>query len=146
MTILLGDFNSPSNEDGYRNITSSKPLSNHQKSLTFLDSYRHLRIRSSTTTKEVRQSGPYGPEGTWTGFAPPGKNPPSRIDFIMLASDTLPGDQSSGAGGTGEMASGRWEVVRYACLDNYIEGDQDGWEGRWSDHRAVTAVLERSGS
>lgn len=60
----------------------------------------------------------------------------------MLASAILPGDEETMAGrGVGR---GGWEVTRYACVDNWVEeGDVNGWQGRWSDHRAVRATISR---
>jgi hypothetical protein len=37
-----------------------------------------------------------------------------------------------------------WAFTQYAVVDNWVEEeDADGWAGRWSDHRAVLATLER---
>jgi hypothetical protein len=42
------------------------------------------------------------------------------------------------------VGRGGWEVARYACVDNFVEGDADGWVGRWSDHRAVRATFAKA--
>ncbi|ORY22513.1 Endonuclease/exonuclease/phosphatase [Naematelia encephala] len=144
--VLLGDFNSPPEEDGYKNITSSNPLPSGSPSFTFLDSYVHLSTRSSSTPgSRSRQSIPYGPRDTYTGFDPPGNRDAKRIDFIMLASSRSPEDiKNSMEDERKQVGRGGWTVSQYACVDNWVEGgDVDEWQGRWSDHRAVRATLER---
>lgn len=89
-----------------------------------------------------RQSLPYGPLHTYTGFTAPGRTETSRIDFVMLASEILPGDDESTLRGR-EAGRGGWEATQYACIDNFVEQDIDGWEGRWSDHRAVRVTVGR---
>ncbi|WWC68613.1 uncharacterized protein I206_102543 [Kwoniella pini CBS 10737] len=142
--ILFGDFNSPPEEKGYKNITSSKPLLSNQSSFYFLDSFNHLF---------GKQTRPYGPEHTYTDFAPPGSKNQTRIDFIMLGADNLPKYQKKGeeeilneTSNLVERASARggWKVDKYACLDNFIEGDSDGWKGRWSDHRVVRISISKT--
>ncbi|GMK55601.1 hypothetical protein CspeluHIS016_0206570 [Cutaneotrichosporon spelunceum] len=128
--LLFGDFNSPPDEDGYKNIVSFAPLK--QPSFTFLDAYTHLAERRPGYDAQSR---PYGPEMTWTGFTAPGLTETQRIDLIMAAAD-------EGAKKGTDVARGGWVFTQYACLDNWIEeGDIDGWRGRWSDHRAVKATL-----
>ncbi|WVF65820.1 hypothetical protein IAT40_000557 [Kwoniella sp. CBS 6097] len=170
VVVLFGDFNSPPEEKGYKNITSPYPLPSGQPSFTFLDSYVHLRTRrhksatkSGASTKQpdiegherdgaVLQTRPYGPVFTYTDFAPPGARQATRIDFVMVASNSEPTNSHGGhmVDETGQRADrvgigrGGWEVIRYACLDNFVEGDSEGWTGRWSDHRAVRVTLERA--
>ncbi|WRT65727.1 uncharacterized protein IL334_002675 [Kwoniella shivajii] len=132
--ILFGDFNSPPSEGGYRNITSPHPLPSGQSSFYFLDSYTHLS--PSSTTPQTR---PYGPELTYTDFAPPGSRDATRIDFVMLGAEPA-SDKEYNVKGRGE-----WEVDRYACLDNFVDGDVKGWKGRWSDHRAVRVTIVHVG-
>lgn len=70
----------------------------------------------------------------------------------MIASPKLPSDDGgSGSAEHGEVGTtdrpvgrGGWEVARYACVDNFVEGDADGWVGRWSDHRAVRATFAKA--
>ena len=136
---------SPPTEDGYKNITSTKPLPD-RPSFSFLDTYTHLRTRplSSESTKPIppRQSAPYGPANTYTGFTAPGRTRTMRIDFIMLASASLATDDAVAAERV--RARGGWEVGQYACVDNWVEeGDAEGWQGRWSDHRAVRVTIRR---
>lgn len=40
---------------------------------------------------------------------------------------------------------GGWEVRKHGVIDNLIggKGDEVGWVGRWSDHRAVAVELFR---
>lgn len=85
----------------------------------------------------MRQSAPYGPYNTFTNFHAPDASDQSRIDFVMLA-----GKEGKAYANTG-MARGGWQTTRYAVIDNFVENDIDGWEGRWSDHRAVRASLQR---
>ncbi|TXT07216.1 hypothetical protein VHUM_03386 [Vanrija humicola] len=126
--ILFGDFNSPDSEDGYRNITSFDPLPSGAKGYTFLDAYTHLSARRPG---HAAQSRPYGPKATYTGFAAPGRERTTRIDFVMLAADD-------------DGARGGYGFSQYAVVDNWVEeGDVDGFEGRWSDHRAVRVTLSR---
>lgn len=79
----------------------------------------------------------------------------TRIDFIMLAADetqskddelgatTTGGKQKPFPGPTNPRARGGWKFTQYAVLDNWVEeGDHDGFEGRWSDHRAVKVTIE----
>ncbi|TXT15031.1 uncharacterized protein COLE_01224 [Cutaneotrichosporon oleaginosum] len=128
--ILFGDFNSPPNEDGYKNITSFWPLK--KPSFVFLDAYHHLAERRPGYDAQSR---PYGPDTTWTGFTGPGRTETQRIDLIMAAADERAKE------GT-HVARGGWVFTQYACIDNWVEeGDADGWQGRWSDHRAVRATL-----
>lgn len=99
------------------------------------------------------QSRPYGPHKTYTGFDPPGRTSyESRIDFVMLAADDSGSavEARSASGSVSETSSassagrGGWSFTQYAVIDNWVEdGDADGWEGRWSDHRAVKVTIER---
>ncbi|KAL1411634.1 hypothetical protein Q8F55_002598 [Vanrija albida] len=141
--ILFGDFSelrratpltpdSPDSEDGYRNITSFAPLPSGAPGFSFLDAYTHLAARGP---RHAAQSRPYGPKNTYTGFAAPGRERTTRIDFVMLAAE----------GARGERARGGWQFSQYAVVDNWVEeGDADGWEGRWSDHRAVRVTISKA--
>jgi hypothetical protein len=133
-------LDSPPNEDGYKNITSPAPLPSGKPSFTFRDTYTHLHARSTT---HAGQSAPYGPAHTYTGFTAPGKTKTDRIDFVMLAA--LPDAESDEEGGVERGdGTGKWTVERYACIDNWVEeGDSSGWQGRWSDHRAVRVKMVR---
>lgn len=104
-------------------------------SFSFLDAYTNLRSRNSDNPGV--QSRPYGPANTWTGFRAPGKEDTTRIDFIML------GTESGGVQQQPRAVAPTWAFTQYAAIDNWIEeGDESGWAGRWSDHRAVRATLE----
>ena len=64
----------------------------------------------------------------------------------MLASERDPGQSVSGSDEAKEIVNGRggWQVARYACIDNWVEEhDSDGWQGRWSDHRAVKVRIDK---
>lgn len=144
---------SPPEEEGYKNITSLTRLTHHTPSFTFLDSHVHLRTRQSSSipsgSSPPRQSGPYGPLHTFTGFTAPGRTSTSRIDFVMLVAEASPTMASHGESEAEKRTAARrgrggWEVTQYACVDNWIEeGDVSGWQGRWSDHRAVKVTIRR---
>ncbi|ODO04522.1 hypothetical protein I350_05126 [Cryptococcus amylolentus CBS 6273] len=141
--VFFGDFNSPPDEDGYQNMTSLHPLPSGQPSITFIDTYTHLLSLSSASPPSTSssplsplQTRPYGPAFTYTDFAPPNAPQAKRIDFILLGAEV---DNEANRG----TVRGGWDVLRYACIDNYVEGDVDGWNARWSDHRAVRATIAR---
>lgn len=139
----LADVDSEPDGGGYRNLTSFHPVPSRNPSFTFLDSYTHLRTRSPGDPSPL-QSAPYGPIGTYTDFAKLGVDTDQRIDFIMIAADDRDQDKGGGHGRKAQARDG-WEAVRYLCLDNCFEGkDASGWQGRWSDHRAVRVALKRS--
>ena len=132
--ILFGDFNSPQEEDGYKNITSRKPLATGQASFTFHDAFKILKCRPNGL-----QTRPYGPVNTYTGFAPTQNREAKRIDFIMLAADTAPGKNLDVAGSV--RARGGLEVAGLRVIDSYIVEDAGGFTGRFSDHNIVEATL-----
>lgn len=143
---------SPDDEEGYKNITSFDPVPSGRPSFTFLDSFTHLQQRGrddysfhQLSVPRPKQTGVYGPLTTYTGFTGPGGIEKSRIDFIMLAAEREPRKYTVGtAVDHGDRSRGGWAVLRYACIDNWIEeGDVTGWQGRWSDHRAVRVTIQR---
>lgn len=144
--ILMGDFSmykaegwltidSPPNEDGYVNITSQELVPSGKPAYIFRDTFTHLDVRTGLPTA-LRQSAPYGPVRTYTTF---GRNATgsdcARIDFVFLGEDPNASDKAIDN-------RGRWGATKYACLDNHVEQDESGWQGRWSDHRAVRVKLE----
>lgn len=45
----------------------------------------------------------------------------------------------------GDSARGGYKFTQYAVVDNWVEeGDVDGFEGRWSDHRAVRVTISKA--
>lgn len=143
MTSEVLTIDSPPSEDGYKNMISPLPLPSGARSFNFVDTFTHLESRT-TTSVETRQSAPYGPMTTYTGFTRPGKTKTARIDFIMLALDKQHSDVDTLDDKADAHLRGGYQVDRYACIDNWIEeGDVDGWTGRWSDHRAVKITIER---
>ncbi|OXM76596.1 endonuclease/exonuclease/phosphatase [Cryptococcus neoformans Bt63] len=141
--VFFGDFNSPPQEDGYKNITSLHPLPSDQPSFTFLDSFTNLLTSSSSSAPDFStiiplQTRPYGPHLTYTDFAPPGARNATRIDFVMLGAEVDNNDPAERG-----KSRGGWMIVRYACVDNWVEGDVEGWNGRWSDHRAVRVTIAK---
>lgn len=131
---------SPMEEEGYKNITSSSALATGKPSFSFLDSLTHLSLRHSSLAA-LRQSGAYGPYNTFTGFEAPRHKDQSRIDFVMLASAQEPRSDSTATEDHSGKARGGWQATRFAVIDNFVEDDMDGWEGRWSDHRAVRVTI-----
>ncbi|ODN86564.1 endonuclease/exonuclease/phosphatase [Cryptococcus wingfieldii CBS 7118] len=143
--VFFGDFNSPPEEDGYQNMVSLSPLPSGNASFTFLDTYTHLLTSTSnsslSSTYGPLQTRPYGPAHTYTGFEAPGYNMTKRIDFILLGAELEEAQQGGGWG-----ARGGWEVSRFGVVENYVEGDVDGFNARWSDHRAVRATIAKQTS
>lgn len=135
---VTDDPDSPDSEGGYKNITSKEPLADGY-SYYFLDAFTNLLERNPK--RPGVQSRPYGPLKTYTGFAGPGAERTTRIDFILLAGPyphSIPDYQDRPG-----LGRGGWSFTQYAVIDNWVEeGDESGWEGRWSDHRAVRATLE----
>lgn len=131
----------------------------------FLDTRLMLNRRQNKHTKG-RMSAPYGHKGTYTGFTHPGCEVDDPIDLVLVASTRSdrrlsrksvrkqePWSARIGEGGEEEDLMkehaggirGGWEVERYGVIDNFIggRGDETGWVGRWSDHRAVGVELRR---
>ena len=128
LIVLMGDFNSPPTDTGYRRITDPGDLPDGSESLHFSDSFYTLETRPNRHEAGGPQTGPSGPVGTYTSFDPPSptkRDADPRIDFIMVATESM-----------------GWGVKRYACVDNWVDGDAAGWKGRFSDHRIVRVVVE----
>ncbi|KZT57835.1 hypothetical protein CALCODRAFT_482833 [Calocera cornea HHB12733] len=113
LVLLLGDFNSPEEEEGYKNMVAPHPSS----PLQFADTLYSL----SRAPGQGRLWEPYGLTYTYTGFAQFESR--QRIDFIFL----------------GLRPGGGWRVSRHAVVDNEWRGERGGWKGLSSDHRAVVA-------
>ncbi|KZO95913.1 hypothetical protein CALVIDRAFT_527714 [Calocera viscosa TUFC12733] len=111
--LLLGDFNSPEDEDGYKNMVAPHPSS----PLQFADSLYSLSLAPGRD----RLWEPYGLTYTYTGFGQYERK--QRIDFIFL----------------GLRPGGGWKVSRHVVVDNEWKGERGGWKGLSSDHRAVVA-------
>ncbi|KAG7561964.1 hypothetical protein FFLO_02604 [Filobasidium floriforme] len=126
-------------EEGYTHAISRDPLP-HSKGddMYFLDTRLILNRRQNKHTKG-RMSAPYGHKGTYTGFTHPGCEVDDPIDLVLLAKD------ENLMGVHAEDIRGGWEVERYGVIDNVIggKGDETGWVGRWSDHRAVGVELRK---
>ena len=169
-TIKTDVGDSPDTEDGYKNITSPLPLPSNLPSLSFIDSYHALESRGPDGPNQGFQSGVYGPKTTYSGFTRPGKTATARIDFVMLARKRLASHFEQDVLGWERLCAitparpdkidkdherrcsspdreetrGDWKMIRYAVIDNFIEeGDETGWFGRWSDHRAVRVTIQR---
>jgi len=144
LVVVLGDLNSPANEDGYQILTghrytdganapSQLPIS-HPTPITFLDS-RHALLRRTPTDRATPVSGsfdlgaPFGEHVTFTGFSP---DSPWRavIDYILLADNgVIKGEKYDKA---------PWRVAKYGVIPNHF-GD-----GIWvSDHQMVTVTLRK---
>lgn len=131
---------------------STPPSSN---GLRFIDSRDHLVTRSMKKLEERsqwRQTGPYGPIGTYTDWHWGGtslnstREKDERIDFIFLATRTeiRPGVEIGAEDEEQCLVRGDWEVAKYVVIDNLVPGTtlNDSWKARWSDHRAVLVELE----
>lgn len=163
LVIWMGDFNADpveKKEKGYRAAVSKSPLPSSLPGLYFLNSHNELLTRNKKDTSKqpdigIRQSAPYGPKGTYTGFTRPGCEDDQEIDFILLASTQEDDEKKSAAHNDDETerenkeepikfpVRGSWTVTRHVTVDNVIpgKGDVSGWIGRWSDHRAVMVEL-----
>ncbi|GAA5893131.1 endonuclease/exonuclease/phosphatase family protein [Sporobolomyces salmoneus] len=88
LVILMGDLNSPAEEEGYQVLTGGKYIAGdgkreaQEKEKAFWDS------RHEVATRKTRLGGPgalsrsYGPLNTFTGFVP--SDEPKIIDFVLL--------------------------------------------------------------
>ena len=150
-------------EKGYTHAVSPDPLPHSRGGdMFFLDTRTSLgrRRASAETAGEWRMNAPYGHKGTYTGFKQPGCEVDDPIDLILVASARSGGgprrktaykpwsdriDQEALEGDEPEQVRGGWEVERYGVIDNVIagRGDESGWVGRWSDHRAVGVELRK---
>lgn len=65
---------------------------------------------------------------TYTGFL--ADTDMTRIDFVFLYEESKAG-----------LIKGGYVVSKYAVIDNWVDGDETGWRGRVSDHRAVMAEI-----
>ncbi|KAM0745753.1 hypothetical protein T439DRAFT_360324 [Meredithblackwellia eburnea MCA 4105] len=143
LVILLGDLNSPAEEEGYGTLTGHAypPFSTVTLSSYFLEKKPVIGIpfkdtRHSLTVARVPSAtpllhSPFGETGTFTSFSPTPVN--SIIDFILFL--------DNGAVGTPEDGEKRdWEVNRVGVIPNQF------WDGRGrmytSDHRLVVAQFE----
>jgi hypothetical protein len=67
-----------------------------------------------------------------------GIEPPEKTKLFSVQKDSL-GPQIPW-----DPKNHPWAFTQYAVIDNWIEeADEQEWRGRWSDHRAVRATLER---
>lgn len=140
----------------------------------FLDTRLVLdRRRGPARARGWKLNAAYGHQGTYTGFTRPGCEVDDPIDLVLVASARSGGGAEREETGTETAAASRpgrfrleeiqdehgaedpreegirggWTVERYGVIDNLIagKGDETGWVGRWSDHRAVGAELVRKG-
>lgn len=139
LILLLGDLNSPPDEDGYRILTGYRYTTGGSPiNGTMLDA-RHLQpYRSVNGTVSLEASllsaRPYGSNMTFTGFSS-GANP-QPIDFILFA------DNGAVRGaGTTRANSNQYTVTRFGVIPNKFENGD--YPFRLSDHNMVVAVLER---
>jgi len=142
LVIVLGDLNSPADEDGYQVLTGNRygtehrPPKSDRTPITFLDS-RHALIRRSSADSTAPTSesnsldlgAPFGEHFTYTGFSL--SSPQTLIDYVLLA--------DNGVIQGGEFDKAPWRVAKYGVIPNRF-GD-----GIWvSDHRMVTVTLRKS--
>ncbi|KAK4700609.1 hypothetical protein P7C70_g5639, partial [Phenoliferia sp. Uapishka_3] len=143
LVVLMGDLNSPVNEEGYKTLTGNKypsstftvPLSPFRPPQTiFLDARHEVALAGPGKSQEGTPllHAPFGEvEGTFTGFD---RVPQKQvIDFIFFLDNSVVG--------TGDGS--KWRVVRFGVMPNQY------WDGRGnmylSDHRMVVVRLEWTG-
>lgn len=147
LVVVLGDLNSPANEDGYRVLTGHRYVGTRLASasaqfpiasnaaITFLDS-RHALFRRGTTeavsatptSDPLVLDAPFGEHFTYTGFS--SNTQQTLIDYVLLA--------DNGAIKCKERDRGLWHVTKYGVIPNHF-GD-----GVWvSDHQMVTVTLSK---
>lgn len=152
LVVVLGDLNSPAEEEGYRVLTGHRYTgvdvnlnTNGGKAqahlytdanangdgtksergtgpVTFLDARHALSRRNNAHTT---LAGPYGEKDTYTGFSTWTRT--TLIDHILVADNDNRGQEKRG-----------WGVAKYGVLPNHF-GD-----GVWvSDHRMVVVTLRK---
>ena len=157
-------------EKGYTHAVSPDPIPHAPtRGLFFLDTRTQLDRRDTTQKQNPRwrPNAPFGPRGTYTDWKQPGCEVDETIDLVLVASARKNGkdvdkrntgqaplvlskdmeDEASKEGENGSMDEpgirGGWQVRKHGVIDNLIggKGDESGWIGRWSDHRAVGVEL-----
>jgi len=147
LVIVMGDLNSPFNEDGYKvltghryagteSATASAQLSMPDpKSITFVDA-RHALLRrppigvssAAPASNSCGLRAPFGEHFTYTGFS--STSPRALIDYILIADNGLIKGE--------ERDKAPWRVARYGVIPNHF-GD-----GMWvSDHQLVVVTLQK---
>jgi len=164
LVVVLGDLNSPAEEEGYRVLTgrryvgaelaveaeSQTPMSaniTREGPTTFLDSRHALTLRPSLLNggkkqgAEITLAEGYGEKHAYTGFST--RERPTLIDYILIADNAAiqagsrNGQRQDGRG-EGNANAG-WAVAKYGVLPNHF-GD-----GVWvSDHRMVVITLRQA--
>jgi hypothetical protein len=159
-------------EKGYAHAVSPDPIPHaSSRGLFFLDTRTQLDRRDAAREQNGRwrPNAPFGPRGTYTDWKQPGCEVDETIDLLLVASTRSNGkdvgkrnsDQAPLAStrNSGDKASdvreddtvyqpgirGGWQVRKHGVIDNLVggKGDESGWVGRWSDHRAVGVELTR---
>ncbi|KZP20717.1 DNase I-like protein [Athelia psychrophila] len=172
LVIVMGDLNSPAEEEGYRVLTGrryvgAEPAANAEAQTpisisahtaregptTFLDSRHALTRRPSLLNggkkqgAEITQAEAYGEKHTYTGFSM--RERPTLIDYILLADNAA----VQAGGGDGQLQGGQGKGNANANANVNA-----GWEvakygvlpnhfgdGVWvSDHRMVVVTLRQA--
>ncbi|GAA6062443.1 hypothetical protein JCM10212_003317 [Sporobolomyces blumeae] len=85
LVVLVGDLNSPAEEEGYQVLTGRRYLresSTEAGPKAFRDSRHEIATRRSGLGGPGALSGPFGPLNTFTGFTP--SDVPKIIDFVLV--------------------------------------------------------------
>ncbi|GAA6050038.1 hypothetical protein JCM3770_001927 [Rhodotorula araucariae] len=164
LVVLLGDLNSPDEEEGYQLLTGRRYPSFPKGGLgatedgpaaagrSFFDARRELAVRGSALAGPGAPSSRFGPLNTFTGFS--AADIPKVIDFILPFANNafvpLSGASSGLVGAPGGNSTA-WKVARYGVLPNFYsdlggrvpagtEGARDSLVR--SDHRLVVARFD----
>ncbi|CED83890.1 Endonuclease/exonuclease/phosphatase [Phaffia rhodozyma] len=145
--LLMGDLNSPAEEQGYQaltNVTLTASSLDANASLTspaFHDTLRILPRRAASPSNMTTQLPllPYGPYLTWTSFNPTSSVVQTRIDFVFLYDRSWLGSNDATTSSATNATS--LTVSRFGVGSNYNEGDLYGWKGYLTDHRPVLVEL-----
>ncbi|GAA5936000.1 hypothetical protein JCM3775_003553 [Rhodotorula graminis] len=169
LAIVLGDLNSPAEEDGYQVLTGRRypyeagPGAGEkadEAQTSCYDARHELAVRGSALAGPGALSSRYGPLNTFTGFTP--SDEPKVIDFILPYANAafLPSRSSSSPSSAAPPSSStlpvsprqpQWKVGKYGVVQNSFEDlagrRPPGDEGRRdamvrSDHRLVVARFE----
>ena len=137
LVVVMGDLNSPANEEGYQVLTGHRYVRGRQADPnTFLDSRHAMLNRTSSSCLSLAAQNPllsrsYGCNGTFTDFR--AKSQGGIIDFVLIADNGVLIERD------GVADAPRFTCTRYGVLPNKIE---DGiYPFRLSDHCMVLTTL-----
>lgn len=134
LTLPCRPVDSPAEEKGYQSLVNATSISPSLKTPPFYDALDLLALRPPSYSPPLSRAQqrlphlPFGPRMTYTGFL--ADTDMTRIDFVFLYEESKAG-----------IIKGGYVVSKYAVIDNWVDGDETGWRGRVSDHRAVMAEI-----